>query len=424
MKRFASRKEDFLPKKFYNIKADLEDLPKPPLNPQTNEALKPEDLAPIFPMGFIRQEGSMERYIPIPEKVLEAYSVYRPTPLICASKLKKYLDTPAHIFYKYEGVGPTGSHKSNTAIVQAYLAAQEGVETLTTETGAGQWGSALSHAGTLFGLEVKVFMVRISYRQKPGRRIMMEMFGGNVQESPGSETEAGRRFYKQDKDHPGSLGIAISEAVETAIKNDSAKYSLGSVLDSVLMHQSVIGQEADRQMQELGAQPDTVIGCVGGGSNFSGLAFPFVRKRLVDNQDIRFIAVEPSVCPTLTEGNLKYDHGDSVGLTPLLYMYTLGMDFVPPPIHAGGLRYHGMAPLVSHLTKKGIIEPRAYKQTKIFDAAEVFLKTEGILPAPESSHAVAAAIDEAVEARESGKENVILFNLSGHGFLDINAYDR
>ncbi len=424
MKRFASRKEQFLPKNFYNIKADLKDLPKPPLNPQTKEPLNPEDLAPIFPMGFIRQEGSMERYIPIPEKVLEAYSVYRPTPLVYASELKKYLDTPAHIFYKYEGVGPTGSHKSNTAIAQAYLAAQEGVETLTTETGAGQWGSALSHAGTLFGLEVKVFMVRISYRQKPGRRIMMEMFGGNVQESPGSETEAGRRFYKQDKDHPGSLGIAISEAVEAAVKNDTAKYSLGSVLDSVLMHQSVIGQEADKQMQELGAQPDTIIGCVGGGSNFSGLAFPFVRKRLVDNQDIRFIAVEPKVCPTLTEGSLKYDHGDSVGLTPLLYMYTLGMDFIPPPIHAGGLRYHGMAPLVSHLAKKGIIEPRAYKQTKIFDAANVFLKTEGILPAPESSHAVAAAIDEAVDARESGKEKVILFNLSGHGFLDINAYDR
>ncbi|MBD3415287.1 MAG: TrpB-like pyridoxal phosphate-dependent enzyme [Candidatus Aminicenantes bacterium] len=424
MKRYASRKEQFLPKNFYNIKADLKDLPKPPLNPQTKEPLKPEDLAPIFPMRFIGQEGSMERFIPIPEKVLEAYSVYRPTPLVCASELKKYLNTPAHIFYKYEGVGPTGSHKSNTAIAQAYLAAQEGVKTLTTETGAGQWGSALSHAGTLFGLEVKVFMVRISFRQKPGRRIMMEMFGGNVEESPSNHTEAGRKFFAQDKDHPGSLGIAISEAVEMAVRDDTAKYSLGSVLDSVMMHQSVIGQEADQQMKELGARPDTIIGCVGGGSNFSGLAFPFVRKRLVDDQDIRFIAVEPEVCPTLTEGNLEYDHGDSVGLTPLLYMYTLGMDFVPPPIHAGGLRYHGMAPLVSHLTKKGIIEPRAYKQTKIFDAAEVFLKTEGILPAPESSHAVAAAIDEAMEAREQNRERVILFNLSGHGFLDINAYDR
>ncbi|MFW6140780.1 MAG: TrpB-like pyridoxal phosphate-dependent enzyme [Acidobacteriota bacterium] len=424
MKRYASRKEQFLPKKFYNIKADLKGLPKPPLNPQTKEPLKPEDLSPIFPMGFIQQEGSMERYTPIPEKVQEAYAVYRPTPLVYASELKKHLDTPAHVFYKYEGVGPTGSHKSNTAIAQAYLAAQEGVETLTTETGAGQWGSALSHAGNLFGLEVKVFMVRISFRQKPGRRIMMEMFGGNVQESPSDQTEAGRKFFAQDKDHPGSLGIAISEAVEMAVKDNTAKYSLGSVLDSVMIHQSVIGQEADKQMQELGAEPDTVIGCVGGGSNYAGLAFPFVRKRLLDNQEIRFIAVEPRVCPTLTQGNLRYDHGDSVGMTPLLFMYTLGMDFVPPPIHAGGLRYHGMAPLVSHLAKKGIIEPRAYKQTKIFDAAKVFLKTEGILPAPESAHAVAAAIDEAVEAREQNLERVILFNLSGHGFLDINAYDR
>jgi len=424
MKRYASRKEQFLATKFYNIKADLEDLPKPPLNPQTKEPLKPEDLAPIFPMGFIQQEGSMERFLPIPEKVQEAYAVYRPTPLVYASELKKHLDTPAHIFYKYEGVGPTGSHKSNTAIAQAYLAAQENIETLTTETGAGQWGSALSHAGGLFDLEVKVFMVRISFRQKPGRRIMMEMFGGNVEESPSDHTEAGRKFFAQDKDHPGSLGIAISEAVELAVKNETAKYSLGSVLDSVMMHQSVIGQEADKQMKELGAEPDTIIGCVGGGSNYAGLAFPFVRKRIVENKEIKFIAVEPKVCPTLTQGNLKYDHGDSVGMTPLLYMYTLGMDFVPPPIHAGGLRYHGMAPLVSHLAKKGIIEPRAYKQTKIFDAAKVFIKSEGILPAPESSHAVAAAIDEAVEAKEQNQEKVILFNLSGHGFLDINAYDR
>jgi len=424
MKRFASRKEDYLPTKFYNLKADLEDPPKPPLNPQTKEPLRPEDLSPIFPEGFIRQEGSMERYIPIPEEVLEAYSVYRPTPLVYASKLKKYLDTPADIFYKYEGAGPTGSHKSNTAIAQAFLAAQEGVETLTTETGAGQWGSALSQAGGLFGLKVKVFMVRISFRQKPGRRIMMEMLGGNVLESPSNQTEAGKKFFAQDKDHPGSLGIAISEAVETALKYENAKYSLGSVLDSVLMHQSIIGMESDKQMQELGAEPDTVIGCVGGGSNYAGLAFPFVRKRLVEGKNINFIAVEPEVCPTLTKGKLRYDHGDSVGMTPLLYMYTLGMDFVPPPIHAGGLRYHGMAPLISHLTYKGIIEPRAYKQTKIFEAGKLFLKTEGILPAPESAHAIAAAVDEAVEAREKNQKKVILFNLSGHGFLDINAYDR
>lgn len=424
MKRFASRNSDFLPKEFYNLKADLPDLPKPALNPQTRSPLGPEDLAPIFPMEFIKQEVSSERYIPIPDKVLEAFSVYRPTPLIYASELKKHLQTPAHIFYKYEGVGPTGSHKSNTAITQAYLASQEGVETLTTETGAGQWGSALAQAGSMFGVEVKVFMVRISYRQKPGRRILMETFDASVVESPSELTEAGRQFFEKDPNHPGSLGIAISEAVELAVKSDNAKYSLGSVLDSVLMHQSVIGLEADKQMQELGESPDMIIGCVGGGSNFSGLAFPFVRKNLKENLNIRFIAAEPTACPTLTKGHLKYDHGDSVGMTPLLHMHTLGMKFVPPPIHAGGLRYHGMAPLVSHLVDKGIIEPRAYTQEKIFAAGKVFLKTEGILPAPEASHAVAAVIDEALKAKEEGVEKSILFNLSGHGFLDINAYDK
>jgi tryptophan synthase beta chain len=424
MKRFASRNSDFLPKEFYNLKADLPDLPKPALNPQTRSPLGPEDLAPIFPMEFIKQEVSSERYIPIPDKVLEAFSVYRPTPLIYASELKKHLQTPAHIFYKYEGVGPTGSHKSNTAITQAYLASQEGVETLITETGAGQWGSALAQAGSMFGVEVKVFMVRISYRQKPGRRILMETFDASVVESPSELTEAGRQFFEKDPNHPGSLGIAISEAVELAVKSDNAKYSLGSVLDSVLMHQSVIGLEADKQMQELGESPDMIIGCVGGGSNFAGLAFPFVRKNLKENLNIRFIAAEPTVCPTLTKGHLKYDHGDSVGMTPLLHMHTLGMKFVPPPIHAGGLRYHGMAPLVSHLVDKGIIEPRAYTQEKIFSAGKVFLKTEGILPAPEASHAVAAVIDEALKAREEGVEKSILFNLSGHGFLDINAYDK
>ena len=424
MKRYTSRNSDYLPKEFYNLKADLPDLPKPPLNPQTRNPLGPDDLAPIFPMEFIKQEVSSERYIPIPDKVLEAFSVYRPTPLIYASGLKKHLQTPAHILYKYEGVGPTGSHKSNTAITQAYLASQEGVETLTTENGAGQWGSALAHAGSMFGIEVKVFMVRISYRQKPGRRILMEIFDASVVESPSELTEAGKQFFEKNPDHPGSLGIAISEAVELAVKNDKAKYSLGSVLDSVLMHQSVIGLEADKQMQELDVSPDIVIGCVGGGSNFAGLAFPFVRKILKENQNIRFIAVEPTACPTLTKGHLKYDHGDSVGMTPLLHMYTLGMGFIPPPIHAGGLRYHGMAPLVSHLVDKGIIEPRAYTQEKIFSAAEVFLKTEGILPAPEAAHAVAAVIDEALKAKEEGVEKSILFNLSGHGFLDINAYDK
>ena len=335
MKRYASRKSDFLPSKFYNIKADLSELPKPPLNPKTKEPLKPEELEPLFPKGLIEQEGTLERYIPIPEKVLEAFSVYRPTPLVYASALRENLQTPAHIFYKYEGVGPTGSHKSNTALVQAYLAAKEGIETFATETGAGQWGSALAHAGSIFGIKVRVFMVRISYRQKPGRKILMELFGASVEESPSNLTDSGRKFYSEDPEHPGSLGIAISEAVEMAAKNENVKYSLGSVLDSVLMHQTVIGLEAEKQMQELGVEPDTIIGCVGGGSNFAGLAFPFVRRNIKEDGNIRFIAAEPEVCPTLTSGNLRYDHGDSIGLTPLLCMYTLGMDFIPPSIKQG-----------------------------------------------------------------------------------------
>ena len=306
--------------------------------------------------------------------------------------------------------------------MQAYLASREGVETLTTETGAGQWGSALAHAGALFGVKVKVFMVRISYRQKPGRRILMEMFGATVAESPSPQTQSGSRFFAKDPNHPGSLGIAISEALELAVQGPKSKYSLGSVLDAVLMHQTVIGQEADKQMAAQGVTPDVIIGCVGGGSNFSGIAFPFVRKIFKEGKSIRFIAVEPEACPSLTQGELRYDHGDTAGLTPLLYMYTLGKDFVPAPIHAGGLRYHGMAPLVSHLAKLGIVEPRAYSQDRIFEAGLLFFKTEGILPAPESSHAVAAVIDEALMAKKEGKDKVILFNLSGHGLLDLNAY--
>ncbi len=423
MERFASRRLDYLPTNFYNLKADLKELPPPPLNPMTKEPLRPEELQPVFPKSFIDQEISLERFIPIPREVRDIYAIYRPTPLVYAQNLQQELNTPARIFYKYEGVGPTGSHKSNTALMQAYLAAKEGVETLTTETGAGQWGSALAHAGALFGVKVKVFMVRASYRQKPGRRIMMELFGAEVAESPSPLTESGKRFFAQDQDHPGSLGIAISEAVELAVKNGKTKYSLGSVLDSVLMHQSVIGLEAESQLEELGVSPDVIIGCVGGGSNFAGLAFPFVRHRLA-GQNIRFIAVEPEACPSLTRGELRYDHGDTAGLTPLLYMYTLGMNFVPPPIHAGGLRYHGMAPLVSYLVSKELIEGRAYSQKRVFEAARFFLKTEGILPAPESSHAIAAVIDEALKAKEEGKEEVILFNLSGHGFLDISAFDQ
>jgi len=420
--RYSPRAGAMLPSHFYNLKADLPTLPKPALHPGTKQPLAPADLEPVFSRGFIAQEGSMERYIPIPDVVREKFALYRPTPLIYAAGLRKALDTPAHIFYKYEGVGPTGSHKSNTALMQAYLASLDGVRTLVTETGAGQWGSALAHAGALFGVQVEVFMVRVSYRQKPGRRILMEMFGASVEESPSPKTESGARFYRQDPDHPGSLGIAISEALERAVKSPGAKYSLGSVLDAVLLHQTVIGQEADRQLAALGVEPDTVIGCVGGGSNFGGIAFPFVRKRLQEGRSIRFIAVEPEACPSLTEGKLRYDHGDTAGLTPLLYMHSLGMDFVPAPIHAGGLRYHGMAPLVSHLTSLGIVEPRAYGQDRVFEAGRAFFMAEGILPAPESAHAVAAAIDEALAAKNEKTEKVILFNLSGHGFLDVSAY--
>ncbi len=421
--RFASRKEEFLPKAFYNIKADLPSPPKPPLHPGTRQPIKPEDLEPIFPLSFIRQEGAAEREVPIPGTVLEAYSVFRPTPLVEATALRRALGTPARIFYKYEGVGPVGSHKTNTALMQAYLAAQDGVETLVTETGAGQWGSALAYAGSRFGVRARVFMVRSSFRQKPGRRVIMEMFGGSVVESPSPTTEAGRSFFAKDPDHPGSLGIAISEAVEVVVKEGGAKYALGSVLDSVLMHQTVIGQEAERQMEEMGVVPDIVVGCVGGGSNFAGLAFPFVRYNLTGGRKTRFIAVEPEACPSLTRGELRYDFGDSVGLTPLLHMHTLGMGFVPPPLHAGGLRYHGMAPLVSHLASIGVVEPKAVSEKAVFDAAVLFMKTEGILPAPESSHAIAATVEEALKAKETGREAVILFNLSGHGFLDISAYN-
>ena len=361
--------------------------------------------------------------MPIPAPVLEAYAVFRPTPLIEATALKKHLGTPARIFYKYEGVGPVGSHKTNTALMQAYLAAEDGVKTLATETGAGQWGSALAYAGSRFGIQTRIFMVRSSFRQKPGRRVIMEMFGGTVLESPSPTTDSGRRFFEKDPEHPGSLGIAISEAVEVAVKNPGVKYALGSVLDSVLMHQTVIGLEAEKQMDEMGAVPDVVIGCVGGGSNFAGLAFPFVRHNLSGQRKTRFVAVEPDACPSLSRGELRYDFGDSVGLTPLLFMHTLGMDFVPPPLHAGGLRYHGMAPLVSHLAAMGVVEPRAIDQKTVFDAAVLFMKTEGILPAPESSHAIAVAVDEALKAKDAGRETVILFNLSGHGFLDISAYN-
>ena len=424
MERFSERKHEHLPTHFYNIKADLQEQPKPPLHPGTGEPLQPAALEAIFPKGFIAQEASRERFVPIPAAVFAAYSQYRPTPLVYAGVLRKALDTPAHIFYKYEGVSPVGSHKLNTALMQAYLASREGVRELVTETGAGQWGSALAYAGERFGVGVRVFMVRASFRQKPGRRILMHLSGGRVEESPGPNTEAGLAYYQRDPDHPGSLGIAIAEAVETVLMNPGSKYALGSVLDEVLLHQSVIGLEAEKQMAGLGLDPDTVIGCVGGGSTFAGLGFPFLRRRLLEKKKTEFIAVEPEACPSLTNGELRYDHGDSAGLTPLLYMHTLGRDFVPPPIHAGGLRYHGMAPLVSHLARQGLVRAVAYGQDKVFAAARTFFASEGIRPAPESAHAIAAVIDEARRAREENREKVILFNLSGHGFLDITAYGK
>ncbi|HPR63700.1 MAG TPA: TrpB-like pyridoxal phosphate-dependent enzyme [Thermoanaerobaculia bacterium] len=421
MKRFDTRDASFLPSHFYNLKADLPNRPLPPLHPGTKEPISPEDMAPLFPRAFIEHEMTEEREVPIPGPVLEAMSAFRPTPLIYARELRRALNTKSHIFYKYEGAGPTGSHKSNTALMQAYLAAQEGVRCLTTETGAGQWGCALAHAGAIFGVDVKVFMVRVSYRQKPGRRILCEMFGASIVESPSPLTRAGRVFHEVDPDHPGSLGIAISEAIEAAVTGEGTKYSLGSVLDAVLMHQTVIGLEAKDQLREAGVDADVVIGCVGGGSNFGGISFPFVGERLRSGKEVRVIAVEPEACPTLTKGTLQYDHGDTAGMTPLMHMHSLGKDFIPPPIHAGGLRYHGAAPLVSHLLNTGLIEARAYPQDRVFEAARLFFRTEGILPAPESAHAIAAAIDTAREYRE--EEKVIVFNLSGHGFLDISAYN-
>ncbi len=424
MERFSARKQEHIPTHFYNIKADLKEQPKPPLDPRSGRPLDPSALQALFPRGFIEQEISRERHVPIPAPVLEAYAQYRPTPLVYAAELKKRLGTPAHIFYKYEGVSPMGSHKGNTALMQAYLASQEGVRELVTETGAGQWGSALAYAGERFGVRVRVFMVRASFRQKPGRRVLMNLSGARVEESPGPNTEAGRAFYGADPDHPGSLGIAIAEAVETVLKNPSSKYALGSVLDTVLLHQSLIGLEAEKQLAAQGLEPDMVIGCVGGGSNFAGISFPFVGKGLRGGKQADFIAVEPEACPSLTRGDLRYDHGDSAGLTPLLYMHTLGNEFIPPAIHAGGLRYHGMAPLVSHLAALGLLRARAYAQEDVFAAARTFFACEGILPAPESAHAVAAVIDEARKAREAGEEKVILFNLSGHGHFDMHAYEQ
>lgn len=422
MKRFINRNEEHIPANFYNIKADLPFNLMPPLHPGTNQPLQAFEMEAIFPKGLIEHETTQEKFVSIPSQVLEKYAVYRPTPLIKATELMKYLDTPAEIYYKYEGVSPAGSHKVNTAIMQAYMAKQEGIKQLFTETGAGQWGSSLAIAGKLFDIDISVFMVRSSFNSKPGRKIMMEMHGAKVLGSPSNTTLSGQSFLAKNQNHPGSLGIAISEAVENVVINNLGKYALGSVLDSVILHQTIIGEETLNQMQALGVYPDVVIACVGGGSNFGGIAFPFLRENIKNNKNTRLIAVEPTACPSLTKGELRYDFGDSSGYTPLLYMHTLGKDFVPAEIHAGGLRYHGMSPIVSQLYHNNMIEAIAYQQEEIFDAAKLFLKTEGILPAPESSHAIKAAIDEAMKAKKENKKTKILFNLSGHGFFDINAY--
>ncbi len=415
--------EKDIPEAWYNVLPDLPKPLEPPLHPATRQPVGPDDLAPLFPVGLIEQEVSQERYIDIPGEVLDVYRIWRPTPFIRATRLEKHLQTPARIYYKNEGVSPAGSHKPNTAVAQAYYNKKEGVRKLTTETGAGQWGSALAMGCSFFGLELQVFMVRSSYQQKPYRRVLMETWGAKVQPSPSEMTETGRKVLEKSPDTPGSLGIAISEAIELAVQGDDVKYSLGSVLNHVLLHQTVIGLEAKKAFELVDDYPDMVIGCVGGGSNFGGTALPFVVDRL-QGKDIRLIAVEPTSCPTLTGGRFEYDFGDTAEMTPLLLMYTLGHEFIPPPSHAGGLRYHGDAPIISLLVKEGVMEARAYHQVEVFEAAVTFARTEGIIPAPETSHAIKAVIDEAVRCRESGESKCIFFNFSGHGLLDLAAYDE
>jgi len=422
MQRKYSLEEDEIPRSYYNILPDLPTPLDPPLHPASRRPIVAQDLAAIFPMELINQEMSRERFIEIPDEVRDAYAAFRPTPLIRALDLERELDTPAHIYYKYEGVSPAGSHKLNTAIPQAFYNRKEGVKRLATETGAGQWGSALARACAMFGLKCKVYMVRISYDQKPYRRSMIRTWGAEVVASPSPDTNAGRTILKQDAGAVGSLGIAISEAVEDAATHEDTNYSLGSVLNYVLLHQTVVGQESRKQMEKAGEYPDVVIGCVGGGSNFGGIVLPFIKDKLA-GRTLRAIAVEPASCPSLTKGEFRYDFGDTAQLTPLLPMYTLGHEFVPPSIHAGGLRYHGMAPIISRLYKDGLIEALAYGQSDVFGAAVLFARTEGIIPAPESAHAILAAIEEARAAKLEGVRRVILFNLSGHGHFDMSAYD-
>jgi tryptophan synthase beta chain len=414
--------ESRIPKSWYNLQADLPKPLPPVLHPGTGKPIGPDDLAPLFPMALIMQEVTAEREIEIPEPVRDVYRLWRPSPLYRARRLEKALQTPAKIYYKYEGVSPAGSHKPNTAVPQAFYNKEAGVKRLTTETGAGQWGSSLAFAGTLFGLEVQVFMVRVSYNQKPYRRALMETYGAKCIPSPSNETQSGKAILAQRADHPGSLGIAISEAVEVAAQREDTKYALGSVLNHVLLHQTVVGQEAMAQMEMAGDYPDVLVGCTGGGSNFAGLVFPFLGAQLRGGKKVRVVAVEPAACPSLTRGKYAYDFGDTGHLTPLVKMHTLGSTFTPPGFHAGGLRYHGMAPLISHIKELGLIDAVAYHQTTCFDAGVKFARAEGILPAPEANHAVKGAIDEALKCREEGKSRVILFNLCGHGHFDMQAY--
>ena len=414
--------ESRIPKRWYNIVADLPSPPPAVLHPGTKQPVGPDDLAPLFPMALIMQEVSTERDIEIPEPVRDVYRQWRPSPLYRARRLEKALQTPAKIYYKYEGVSPAGSHKPNTAVAQAFYNKEAGIKKIATETGAGQWGSALAFAGALFGIEVKVFMVRVSYDQKPYRRALMETYGAKCIASPSSETQSGKAILAQRADHPGSLGIAISEAVEVGATHDDTKYALGSVLNHVLMHQTIVGQEAMAQLEMAGDYPDVIVGCTGGGSNFAGIAFPFIGAQLRGGKKVKVIAIEPAACPSLTRGKYAYDFGDTAHLTPLVKMHTLGSTFTPPGFHAGGLRYHGMAPLVSHCQELGLIESKAYKQVEVFSAGVQFARAEGILPAPEANHAVKGAIDEALRCKTEGESRTILFNLCGHGHFDMQAY--
>ena len=411
-----------IPTTWYNVMADLPSAPPPPLHPGTKQPIGPDDLAPLFPASLIMQEVSGDREIEIPEPVRRIYRQWRPSPLFRARNLEKALDTPARIYYKYEGVSPAGSHKPNTAVAQAFYNHEAGIRKITTETGAGQWGSSLAFAGALFGIEIQVFMVKVSFQQKPYRRALMETYGARCIASPSNETNVGREILSRTPDSSGSLGIAISEAVEVAATNDDTKYALGSVLNHVLLHQTIVGQEAMKQLEMADDYPDVIVACTGGGSNFAGIVFPFLGEQLRGGGKVDILAIEPAACPSLTRGQYAYDFGDTGHLTPLVKMHTLGSTFIPPSVHAGGLRYHGMAPLVSHIKDLGLIDARAYKQVEVFEAGVQFARAEGIVPAPEANHAVKGAIDEAVKCKQEGRARTILFNLCGHGHFDMQAY--